>query len=182
MKTKRKSLSLRESIFENGCPRKYWGRGGAGIVFYCSLDETILLGKRSNWVTDPGTWGYPGGAVDEGWQNTPIEDPVTDEDVFFETATREASEECGSLPPGMSFSSRTTFEDEGFCYVTYLCKLSYEQKSAWRPTPADGEMDEWDWFELDDLPSPLHPKLVSTLQRLGLLSEASLVASSYGKR
>jgi 8-oxo-dGTP diphosphatase len=178
---KRRNFSLRESGFSQAPQRRYWGRGGAGIVFYCPLDETVLLGKRANWVTDPGTWSYPGGAVDEGWNEVPIEDSITDEDVFFETAVRETTEECGSIPPGFSLSGRTTFEDEGFRYVTYLCKLSYEQKMAWKPTPADDEMEEWDWFELDDLPDPLHPKLASSLMRLGLLTPASLLVSNYGE-
>lgn len=164
---------------EFGIPRKYWGRGGAGIVFYCPFDETVLLGKRAGWVADPGTWSHPGGSVEEGWVETPVDDPVTDEDVFFETAMRETEEECGSLPRGISLSSRIEFEDEGFRYVTYLSKLSIEQKLSWSPTVADEETEEWDWFAIDELPDPLHPKLEGSLRKFGLLNDALKVVSGF---
>lgn len=173
--------SLREelsSIF-GAQPRKYWGRGGAGIVFFCPFDGTILLGKRAGWVSDPGTWSYPGGSVEEGWCDTPIDDPITDEDVFFETALRETEEECGSVPRGLVLSHRFEFEDEGFRYVTYMSRLSLEQKLAWKPFPADDEMSEWEWFPLDELPESLHPKLVSSLVGLGLLTDELLTVSSF---
>lgn len=149
--------------------RRYWGRGGAGIVFLCPQEGTILLGKRASWVADPGTWGAPGGSVDGGWRTTPIQDPVTDEEVFKATAIRETEEECGSLPRGMRFVGRTDYHDDGFNYVTYLVHLTPRSVAAWEPTTADGETDEWRWFPLDDLPHPIHPKLMPSLRRLGVL-------------
>lgn len=149
--------------------RRYWGRAGAGIVFLCPQEGTILLGKRADWVADPGTWGAPGGSVDGGWRTTPIDDPVTEETVFKDTALRETEEECGSLPRGMRFVGRTDFYDEGFTYVTYLVHLTPAAAAAWEPTTADGETDEWSWFPLEELPSPIHPKLLPSLRRLGVL-------------
>jgi len=160
---------IRSVISESAEPRRYWGRGGAGVVFVCPERNTILLGKRAAWVLDPGTWGSPGGAVDGEFHTTPIADPITDEATFRDTALREVEEECGSLPPGITLSGRTEFEDEGFRYVTYLARLTPEQVDGWSITSPDGETDEWRWFSLDDLPSPVHPKLASSLRKLGVL-------------
>lgn len=161
-------MYVRSVIAESIEPRKYWGRGGAGIVFICPERGTILLGKRASWVMDPGTWGSPGGAVDGGMHTTPIEDPITDESVFRDAALRETEEECGSLPPGLTLSGRTEFEDEGFRYVTYLARLTPQQVDAWKITSPDGETDEWKWFPLEELPRPIHPKLSSSLIKLGV--------------
>ena len=159
---------IRSAISESAEPRRYWGRGGAGIVFICPERNTILLGKRAAWVLDPGTWGSPGGAVDGEFHTTPISDPITDESIFRDTALRETEEECGSLPSGLTLSGRTEFEDEGFRYVTYLARLNPQQVDRWKLNSPDGETDEWRWFPLDDLPSPVHPKLASALRRLGV--------------
>lgn len=159
---------IKDTLLETASKR-YWGRAGAGIVFICKEDDTILLGKRAAWVADPGTWGAPGGSVDGGWRIPPIEDPVEDENIFISTAIRETEEECGSLPNGLKFSGRTEFYDEGFRYVTYLVELTSQQVRSWNPSTPDGETDEWRWFPLDDLPSPIHPKLISSLQRLGVM-------------
>lgn len=160
---------VKMALQEESAPRRYWGRGGAGIVFICPADGTILLGKRASWVADPGTWGAPGGSVDGDWRTTPIDDPVEDEQTFVDTALRETEEECGSLPRGLRLSGRTDFADGGFRYVTYLARLTPAQVASWVPTTADGETDEWSWFPLDDLPSPIHPKLLPSLRRLGVL-------------
>lgn len=148
----------------------FWGRAGAGILFVCPDDDTILLGKRAAWVEDPGTWGAPGGSVDGGWRIPPIDDPVEDMSVFHGTALRETEEECGSLPSGLSLSRFISSEKMGFRYVTYLARLTSEQKAEWQPVAADGETDEWVWFPLDSLPDPVHPKLMSALRRFGLLT------------
>lgn len=148
---------------------RYWGRAGAGVLFVCPEDGTVLLLKRAGWVAEGGTWGIPGGAVDEGWHDTPISDPIEDDEQFVETAVRETMEECGSLPPGFSLTSSTehaTWEDCGFRYVTFLSHLTPKQKDSWLPESHDQETDDFKWFPLEDLPQPLHPGVEWALQRL----------------
>ena len=142
------------------CARQvYWGSGGAGMLFVCRADGTLLLLLRSDAVSQPGTWGVAGGGIGEDWVRTPVprESQVSDPGVFMATALREAEEECGSLPPG--FTSRavvgsTTYEDCGFRYRTFICDVTLEQKEAWTPQlrSPDGETSEFKWFHVEDLP------------------------------
>lgn len=135
------------------CKRpQYWGRGGAGVLFTCSEDGTVLLLLRAEWVEQGGTWGIPGGGVGEGFYRTPME-PITDLDVFRRKAQQEAEEECGGLPPGMARVPEglpyTQYEDCGFRYTTFILDIPKAQKDAWRPYSADGENDAFVWFPLD---------------------------------
>ena len=156
-------MSLRQSpprtrMRNPPCKRaSYWGRGGAGVMFTCEEDDTVLLLLRAEWVQQGGTWGIPGGGIGEGHFRTPMQ-PITDMRVFREKAEEEVREECGSLPPdtrtrrpmtslpeGLAF---TEYDDCGFRYVTFLCDLTREQKAAWKPYSADGENDAFVWFPL----------------------------------
>jgi 8-oxo-dGTP pyrophosphatase MutT (NUDIX family) len=135
----------------------YWGRGGAGMMFTCSADDTVLLLLRAEWAYEGGTWGVPGGGIEEGDYRTPIKDPVTDLRVYARVAVREVEEECGGLPPGLSASALvsaasagrlpyTEYEDCGFRYLTFIVDLTPEQKAAWRPYSSDDETDDFVWF------------------------------------
>lgn len=127
---------------------EYWGRGGAGIMFTCSEDDTVLLLLRADWVDQGNTWGIPGGGVEEGWFETPIEDPISDPSVFQSAAFREAVEECGSLPPRFSSSQvvgKTVYEDCGFQYVTLIADISLVQKDRWSLVSNDGETADFQW-------------------------------------
>lgn len=133
---------------------EYWGRAGAGVLFLCSEDDTVLLLLRAPWVAQGGTWGIPGGGVEEGWFKTPIEDPITDPSIFRDAAFREAVEECGSMPPGFSSGQivgKTVYEDCGFQYVTLIADITLEQKGAWEMVSNDGETDDFQWFPRSSL-------------------------------
>jgi len=144
---------MRTSRRNPPCKRpQYWGRGGAGVLFTCSEDGTVLLLLRAEWVEQGGTWGIPGGGVGEGFYRTPMA-PITDLDVFRQKAQQEAEEECGGLPPGMARVPEglpyTQYEDCGFRYTTFILDIPKAQKDAWRPYSADGENDAFIWFPLD---------------------------------
>jgi len=130
----------------------YWGRGGAGVLFTCSEDNTVLLLLRAEWVEQGGTWGIPGGGIGEGHYVTPMQ-PITDLAVFRRKAEEEVEEECGGLPPGMRSIPEglpfTEYEDCGFRYVTFIVDLTKSQKDAWAPFSDDGENDAFVWFPLD---------------------------------
>jgi len=157
----RRQSPSRTRVRNPPCKRaSYWGRGGAGVMFTCEEDGTVLLLLRAEWVEQGGTWGIPGGGIGEGHYNTPMR-PITDMRVFRAKAEEEVREECGSLPPdrrtrrpmtslpeGLAF---TEYDDCGFRYVTFLCDLTREQKAAWRPYSADGENDAFVWFPLREV-------------------------------
>jgi 8-oxo-dGTP pyrophosphatase MutT (NUDIX family) len=65
---------------------KFWGKAGAGILLFAAATGRLLLGKRSRFVNEPGTWNLFGGAIESG------EDPA-------EAAAREVSEELGYTKP-----------------------------------------------------------------------------------
>ena len=143
------------------CKRsEYWGRGGAGVLFTCSEDGTVLLLLRAEWVEQGGTWGIPGGGIGEGFYDTPME-PITDLDVFRRKAQQEVEEECGGLPPGQGAAGvmtrlpeglpYTQYEDCGFRYVTFILDITKAQKDAWAPYSADGENDAFVWFPIAEV-------------------------------
>lgn len=132
---------------------QYWGVGGAGMMFVCSADQTVLLLLRAAWVAQGGSWGIPGGGLSEGWQSTPMK-PVRDMNRFWTKAVTEVEEECGSLPPGFKKSQvvdKTIYEDCGFRYVTFLADLTLEQKRGWQLESLDGETDEFLWVDVRKL-------------------------------
>lgn len=167
---------LRRLIREMCKKPEYWGRGGAGIMFICSEDDTALLLLRAQWVDQAGTWGIPGGGVEEGWFETPIEDPITDPKIFQDTAFKEAVEECGSLPPDFTADQvvgKTVYEDCGFQYVTLIADITLEQKTAWNLVSHDGETDDFRWLPLralrrgaEPMGHPLHFGVEYTLTAL----------------
>jgi 8-oxo-dGTP pyrophosphatase MutT (NUDIX family) len=152
-----KSDKLIRSLIREMCKKpEYWGRGGAGIMFRCPEDDTVLLLLRADWVDQGGTWGIPGGGVEEGWFETPIEDPISDPSIFQNAAFREAVEECGSLPPGFSSSQvtgKTVYEDCGFQYVTLIADITLAQKEGWELVSNDGETDDFQWIPMSKLRS-----------------------------
>jgi len=141
----------------------YWGAGGAGMLFICTEDQTMLLLLRASWVDQPGVWGNPGGAIGEEWTETPVPpgNQIKNENEYKVSAMRETVEECGSLPPGFStgqIKTTVSYEDCGWSYKTYICDISLDQKEAWTPKlqSSDNETDEFKWFGIDELPSNLH--------------------------
>ena len=133
--------------------RSYWGRGGAGMMFVCSEDRTVLLLLRAEWVEQGGTWGVPGGGIGEGFFSTPME-PIDDPEVFLRKAAQEVEEECGSLPPGFSEAQilgTTQYEDCGFRYRTFIVDVTAKQKASWRLVSEDDETDAFVWFPWDDV-------------------------------
>ncbi len=147
-----KKFSLREDIendIQHGEELKktgFWGKSGAGAIILAKETGRILLPKRSSWVLQPNTWGVWGGAVDMG--KSPEE-----------AVSQEIEEECGyngnfELYPLYVFHDA----ESGFKYHNFLAVVDKEFK----PT-LNWETDTFGWFELNDLPSPLHFGLAKLL-------------------
>lgn len=136
------------------CERaEYWGVGGAGMMFVCPTDGTVLLLLRASWVAQGGTWGIPGGGLSESWVSTPMK-PATSVERFWKRAVIEVEEECGSLPPGFSRKQvvdTTVFEDCGFRYMTFIVAIGREQKRLWVLESHDGETEEFQWVSARSL-------------------------------
>lgn len=132
-----------QRIGRNG--NRYWGKKGAGIFF--TDGKSVLLLKRSEKGDNAGTWGLPGGKVEDGETN-------------IDGALREIREECGVSAKGRRFDSLqetdgrhqwTTF----FYHIDekFDCKLSDEHT-------------DWKWIPFEELESyELHPKFKANLDR-----------------
>jgi 8-oxo-dGTP pyrophosphatase MutT (NUDIX family) len=123
---------------------------GAGILFVCQEDKTILLELRSKKVTEPNVWCVPGGGVRRQDEDNPDE---TD----LEGAKREAEEELGCLPNNYKLVTKTVSKKDDFTYITYIYELSLKEKKAWTPKiKLDWESSDCKWFKANGLPYNLH--------------------------
>jgi hypothetical protein len=98
----------------------------------------LLISLRGEEVREPGTWGTWGGAIDEN------ENPK-------ETVMREVQEETGFTGRKEIIPLHIFKDKSGFRYYNFLVLVENE----FNPT-INFETKDWDWFYVDDLPSPLH--------------------------
>lgn len=150
--------------------KKYWGKAGSGVLFWCEDDDSILLLRRSTKSDQPLTYGIPGGAIGQGgFHKLPITDDKPDDDVFWESAEREIREECGVLPSNFQSSlvyKSTQFENRGFIYKTFFYKIPLQDKEKWRIV-LDKEHVDYTWasrLHVDAL--PLHSGVSMVLKHL----------------
>jgi uncharacterized protein len=120
---------------------------GAGILFVCMDDNTVLLAKRSQSVSEPGTWGVPGGTLEPG-ENT------------VQAAKREAIEELGSLPKKIRPIQSLTNNRGDWEYVIFVVEITLDEKAVWTPSiRLNDENDKIVWFRLSRLPEALHSSI-----------------------
>lgn len=123
----------------------FYGKRGAGVLFFAEDTERFLIAKRSSQVEEPHTWGTWGGAISND------EKPV-------DGARREAHEETG-YSGAMKFKLLWVFKHKsGFEYHNFLAIVSKEftPKLNW-------ESEDFAWVSLGDWPSPLHPGMKALL-------------------
>lgn len=112
----------------------------AGIMFVTNEGE-ILLVRRGNGGDYPGTFGLPGGHLNEG-------------ETLEEAARREALEETGFDYKG----DLELIHDDGQ-FATFLA----EKVEKFEPVICD-ESTGFVWTPADNPPQPLHPGIVKTLR------------------
>jgi 8-oxo-dGTP pyrophosphatase MutT (NUDIX family) len=103
----------------------------AGIV-YLTGDRVLLLMRSASARSNPSTWGFPAGGIEEG-------------ESAAQAAVRESVEETNHVPSAMDLLA----DDGSFCL--YLC-----QGDVFSPT-LNEEHDGYMWANIDSLPAPLHP-------------------------
>lgn len=154
-----------------------WGLAGAGTLYYCPYDNTILLLERSKEVEDPGMWGIPGGAVKSGkrdargyedeWCKEGDIAPDYSEDQLRDSAYTETHEELGHVPEHDKEEGHYTNVKNNFPFTTFLYSVTTQQKQAIsRNISLNWESDSFGWFRLDMLPENIHPGVGIAVQQL----------------
>lgn len=111
-----------------------------GAIFVSLKTKRIFLMMRSNTVSHPFTFGFPGGKVNKG-------------EKIIRGLGREIKEEMGFIPQYKSIIPIDVFKsiDAQFTYFTYIILVEKE----FIPT-LNEENISWGWFDLNGLPKPLH--------------------------
>ena len=124
------------------------GKAGAGVMIVDKEDNKFLLVMRSDLVTWPGHWCWPGGMVDPG-------------ELPEEAARREAWEEAGINLNGVALKliHHSDTSAPRFQFSTYVAVIpkQVEPRLNWESHGAI-------WCSLDDCPEPLLPGCAAVLQ------------------
>lgn len=120
---------------------------GVGVGVFVVKDGKVLLGKRLG-SHGKGKWCPPGGHLEFG------------EDVE-ECMRREALEEVGVKIKNVKMGPwvNNFYPDEDNHYVALIAVSDYESGEV-RVLEPD-KFETWDWFDWDDLPSPLFDPIQS---------------------
>jgi 8-oxo-dGTP pyrophosphatase MutT (NUDIX family) len=122
----------------------HWGRFGAvGLLAWSGGPEAtrVLLVRRSRWGQHGGTWGPPGGARDS-------------DEAPLAAALREAAEESGLPPGGVTLRAMLLDDHGGWSYRTYVAAAA----EPFPVHPASHETTDARWVDVADVASlPLHP-------------------------
>lgn len=116
---------------------QFWGKAGAGILCVAGDTGRILLTFRSAAVDQPHTWGLPGGALRDGQSPS-------------DAARVELGEETGYRGP-IDLKPAYVFKKGTFSFYNFIGRVPTEFKVR-----LDWENEDYGWFDIDELPTPLH--------------------------
>lgn len=131
----------------------FWGRRGAGCLFYALSTGRFLIAMRSDLVEEPYTWGTWGGAVDLG-------------KTAEETVRREVWEEAGYGEKFDLVHVHTFSHESGFVYENFIAIVEEE----FEPT-LDEETADYLWAKEGDWPSDLHFGMVDLIDNVPNIEE-----------
>lgn len=126
-----------------------------GVAVLLRVGRQVLLGKRKK-AHGAGTWSVPGGHVDPG-------------ETLRRAAARELEEETGAVVDEADLVP-VAFTDNLFPevhrhYVTCFYEVPFDRLKDPRIEVREPEKcEEWRWFLVDKLPSPLFSPMENLLQ------------------
>jgi 8-oxo-dGTP diphosphatase len=137
-----------------------WGiYGAAGVVFVVRFPDgpRVMLQERSQLAHEGGTWSCAGGALDAG------EDALAG-------ALREASEEVGAVPDGISVLGQTVFAPaDDWSYTTFVVEVPGEFGAS-----MNFETDSIAWDTPDEVEQrPLHAGFAAAWPELRRIIESA---------
>ncbi len=112
------------------------GARAAGVACVTPKGRVLLMRRSARASDHPGTWAFPGGAIEDG------EDDAA-------AAARELFEEAGYELGDVGLDSVGEFP-AGFALYRALVGADYD-------CALNDEHDKFGWFGADELPQPLHP-------------------------
>ena len=120
---------------------RYWGRFGAAGLLAVDAQRGVLLQHRIPWSHFGGTWGIPGGALQQ-------------HESAVDGAIRESEEEADS-PPDALAPRATSVLDLGFwSYTTVIADVI----KPFEPYISDYESQALEWVPIEKVSElPLHP-------------------------
>ncbi|MFH1650162.1 MAG: NUDIX domain-containing protein [Candidatus Woesearchaeota archaeon] len=122
---------------------------GVGVGIMILRGGKVLLGRRhdnpkkaQSALHGEGTWTMPGGKLDTG-------------ETILEGATRETREETGIeiVKSKIISVQETILQDVHFITFGIHCTLHTGEPKVMEPD----QITQWNWFPLDELPSPMYP-------------------------
>lgn len=133
-----------------------------GIWFYSQTTQRYLYLLRND-PRHPGTWGLPGGKVENG-------------ETLISAINRECQEEMGSMPvyDRLVPLEKFTSADGKFVYHTFFCSV----ESEFTPVLNDEHLG-WAWIASGSWPRPMHPGLWSTVNFEAVRNKATAMERSY---
>jgi 8-oxo-dGTP diphosphatase len=121
--------------------QKFWGRFGAAGLLVWHETLGILLQHRAGWSHFGGTWGIPGGAINEG-------------ESAQDAALREAHEEAGVPAELMTVIFTSVVDLDFWSYTTVVVQAT----ESFEPVMGDEESQELRWVAVDAVELlSLHP-------------------------
>jgi 8-oxo-dGTP pyrophosphatase MutT (NUDIX family) len=138
-------------------PKEYWGRAGAGILYFRQATQQCLLTLRSAEVEQPGTWGLPGGSCSgeafyRGGKAVDLSDAK-----LWECAVRETREELGTSAAKYEHLTQVVYRDGSFSYTTFIVGVDEaEAKALADRIVLNWENDQCAWFTFDEMWSMAH--------------------------
>lgn len=122
---------------------------GVGVGIMILNENKVLLGKRhgdpekaDSELHGESSWTMPGGKLHFG-------------ETLKNAACREVFEETGIKIDSESLKiisvTDDIIEDAHFVTIGFLCEQEVEESKVMEPD----EITEWEWFDLDHLPSPI---------------------------
>ena len=111
-----------------------------GAIFASLKTKKICLFLRSKEVSNPHTWGFIGGKIH------------TNEKIL-KGVSREIKEEMGFIPKYKKILPIDVYKsgDGKFMYYSYIILVDAEFLPE-----LNHENSGWGWFDINDLPKPLH--------------------------